>query len=162
MKTLFSLTVLCLSSTAFAALPTGDFSGYANSNSFNEFCVINQAEVSFVGSTSGTTELTWEEHGNQAQGGGFCDHYFDASLTPTSVANTWDVSFDYDSNLVFGKATLVGNTIEITAQNIDFNHAYSNLRATFIVNPSANTLSYSRMLESDFGPTRFANGLLNR
>jgi len=162
MKKLILLSLVCLSSTAFATIPTGNFSGYANSSSFNEFCSINNATVEFSASTQGGYDLNWEEHGFQTYGGGFCDSYFDATLTATADANVWDVSFYYNSDMIFGKAKLNGNTIDISANYNGINTASSRLHAIFIVNEANNTMEYTRVIESNFGPDRRASGLLNR
>jgi hypothetical protein len=161
MKTLLSLSLLIFGSTAFAALPAGDFTGFASSNSFNEWCTVNQAEVQFLGSDTNGYQLIWEEHGN-ASHGGFCDNYFDANLSATSEANVYDVNFSFNNDLIFGKATVNGNRIEITADYSGMNTGFSDFRATFIVDEAHGSMNYSRRIESDFGPSNWATGFLYR
>jgi hypothetical protein len=163
MKTLILLSVLCIGSSAFADLPTGSFSGYANSSAFNEFCRVDSADVEFTAGNNGSYSLNWEEHGMRTtMGSGFCDNYFDASLTPTSTPNQWDVSFNFNNDLIFGKAVMTGNKIEITANYSGMNTGASNLRATFTVNEQTNSMDYRRSIESNFGPSRIATGSLRR
>ena len=155
-------TFLFYTIPSFADLPLGAFSGFVSGN-YGEFCRINQAEVQFIPEEKGAYQLHWEEHGYQsAFGGGFCDIYLDAQLQPAGKANEWDVRFLDRTDLIFGKAVLNGTLIQINANFSGFQNWANLLRAEFNVGEKQNTLDYRRAIESNFGPTHTATGILAR
>ena len=164
MKNLMLLSILCFGSNAIAGLPSGRFSGFTSSSSFNQPCMITSASVEFSSNTDGSYVLEWQENGHPTNiGSGDCNAILDARLTPTSDANVFDVDFFYDNDLIFGKVRIFNDTrIELTADYNGFGNSGSHLSATFNVNEANNIMNYTRVIDSNFGPSNMAMGTLTR
>lgn len=148
-----------ISASAFAQIPAASFSGFISSNPFTEWCQYNRADVQFQDLGNNQYQVNWRESGF-AQGAGFCDQSFDASFTPSGRENEWNVSFYDNFDLVFGKAVLRGNQLEVTA---DYNSARTNyLRfdTKFDFSDDHRRATYQRRIETWSGPSLFANGNL--
>jgi hypothetical protein len=167
MKTTLLFTLFMLSplftSTGFAqsssGLPSGFFSGFVSNNPFEEWCQLNRAEIEFVPQKSGNTLLNWTETGFARQGAGFCDNVFDAVLKPTGKTGEWDVDFNWNFDLNFGKAKLVNGVLTITASFSGSRTGYQWFNTKFIISPDQSSINYQRRIDR-MGPTLFANGEL--
>jgi hypothetical protein len=157
---LFALAVLMAGTVAQAQLPSGRYTGFVSNNAFNEWCQLNRATVDFRVNTNGSANVYWEESGfARYPGAGFCDNRFDAVFTPTGRENEWNVTFNWNFDLNFGRATLKNGVLEITASYSGMNTGYQSLRTRMAVHPSNDSITYERRIDR-FGPTLFANGVL--
>lgn len=153
----FALTTFAQTSSK---LPTGSFSGFVSNNPFEEWCQVNRAELEFVANKDGSTNLNWQETGiSRGRFGGFCDNVFDAVLTPTSKPGEWDVDFNWNFDLNFGKARLNNGVLVITATFSGSRNSFQSFRTELTISPDQSQISYSRRIDR-WGPTLFANGEL--
>ena len=157
MKTLLSMAALLISTTAFAQIPAGNYSGYVSNNPFQEICQLNRGTIDFQDLGNGQYNVFWLEEGfARAPGMGFCENRFDAVFTPSGRANEWDVRFNFNWDMSFGKAVLVGNTLTITANYTGSNRNFLrfNTRMTF----NGTQMNYNRTIDRWSGPSLYANG----
>jgi hypothetical protein len=160
--TLSLVMVLCsMSAASYAQIPSAHFTGYASNNSFNEWCALNNADVSFDVSANGRVQLNWVESGF-SRANSPCEHELSAQFTPTSKANEWDVNFNSNFNLMFGTAVLVGNQLVVSAEFNSYNTGFQHFETKFNFSTDQKTLNYIRDIESVGGPSLRANATLYR
>ena len=160
MKKIILVTLVLFTQSAFAQIPTDYFTGFMNNNSFQEYCALNNGVVQFQDTGNGSYALTWQENGFANHDGSYpCQNTYDAILTPSGKANEWDVNFNYNNDLVFGKAILNGNTLTINAQYSGMRRPFIDIDARFTFDANRKSMLYIRRIDA-YGPTLIANGSL--
>lgn len=164
MKTIiFAVAAILLSlSFAQAQIPEGRFVGGVSNNSFQDMCRLQSAEIRFVPGRDGNFSVEWQERGMfQSPFNGFCQNDFDAEFTTTGKAYEWNVNFHFNYNLIFGTAKLDGNTLTIKASfSASPRNDLSSFETTLVLSQDQKSFRYNRMINTYYGPTRFAMGTL--
>jgi hypothetical protein len=163
MKTLFTIAALLISVPSFAQIQTGYFSGFVNNNPFQELCRLDRADVEFIDQSNGQYDVRWKEEGMAQQpGSGFCENNFDATFFPTGKTNEWNVTFNFNWDLVFGTAVLQNNILTINANYSGSNRAFLRFSARMQFNASQNSMNYNRTIDRWSGSPLYANGVLRK
>jgi hypothetical protein len=162
MKSFIVLSALFISTASFAQIPAGSFSGFVSNNSFQDLCNLNHADIEFVTQDNGY-QVRWEESGFwQAPMSGFCQHNFDATFTATGNANEWNVSFNNNWDMSFGKAVLQNGVLTVTANYTGSNASFLRFNTKMKFNADQSGFNYSRVIDRWSGPSLYANGSLNK